>query len=128
MHRVSTDKEKNRLYLALGKLEGAEEIAQVAAKIRLACQELKPGFSCLTDLREYELVDETLETRIREIQAFLVGQGLTNVVRVVKKFGTWGHVQFDKSSMNVGYHARHVNSMEEALVILDGEFDKTREE
>ena len=128
MHRVTADKEKNRLYLALGKLNGAGEIAQVAEKIRLACQDLKPGFSCLTDLREYELVDETLESRIREIQKFLVGQGLTNVVRVVKKFGTWGHVQFDKSSMNVGYHARHVNSMEEALAILDGKPGKKKED
>jgi hypothetical protein len=125
MHRVNTDKGKNRLYLTLGKLEGAEEIAQVDEKIRLACQELTPGFSCLTDLREYELVDERLESRIREIQKFLVSQGLTNVVRVVKKFGTWGHVQFDKSSMNVGYHARHVNSMEEALSLLDGKPGKS---
>ena len=120
MYRVMADKQKNRLYLTLGKLDGPEEIEQLGEKIRCDCQDLTPGFDCLTDLREYELVDESLEANIKEIQEYLVGIGLANVVRVVRKFGTLGHFQFDKSSMDVGYHARSVNSMEEALAILDG--------
>ncbi len=119
MHRVAFDKDKNRLYLTLGKLEGQAEIAHVAEKIGKACRELEPGFDCLTDLREYELIDENLEVFIRDIQRYLVEAGIGRVVRVVRKFGAWGHLQFDRTSMNVGYHARHVNSMEEALAILD---------
>ncbi len=119
MHSILADKDKNRLYLTLGKLDSVEEIAQVAEKIRTVCRDLKPGFSCLTDMREYELLDENLEPSIKGVQEFLVKAGLRKVVRVVRKFGTWGHLQFDKSSMDVGYHAQNVNSMEEAQAILD---------
>lgn len=121
MHQVTVDKEKNRLFLTFGKVEGPDEIARVAEKIQTACRDLKPGFSCLNDLRDYELVDESLEASIRQIQEFLVKAGLATVVRVVRKFGTWGHLQFDRSSMHAGYHARNVNSMDEAMAILDAE-------
>lgn len=121
MHRVTVDKEKNRLLLTLGKLENTDEILEVVEKIKNACRDLKPGFSCLNDLRDYELVDVGQESLIRQAQEFLVKAGLARVVRVVRKFGTWGHLQFDKTSMNVGYHARNVNTIEEALVILDNE-------
>lgn len=119
MHRVEFDKEKNRLYLTLGKLENSDEIQEIAEKIRVACRDLRPGFNCLTDLRDYELIEKGLEPDIKAVQRFLVDAGLTRVVRVVRKFGTWGHLQFDKSSMDVGYHAQNVNSMDEALAILD---------
>ena len=67
MHRVEVDKDKNRLYLTLGKLEGADEIAQLREKIKNACQCLKPGFNCLNDMREYELIDEKLEARVKDV-------------------------------------------------------------
>jgi hypothetical protein len=121
MHRVTVDKEKNRLYLTLGKMESADEIMQVVEEIKTACQDLKPGFSCLNDLRDYELIDKTMEPSIKDAQKFLVNAGLIRTVRVVRKFGTWGHLQFDKASMDVGYHAQNVNSIEEALAMLDGD-------
>jgi hypothetical protein len=121
MHRVTVDKEKNRLYLTLGKIDGADEIARVAEAIQVACRDLTPGFNCLNDMRDYELLDETQEASIRQVQEFLIQAGLGKVVRVVRKFGAWGHLQFDKSSMSVGYHARSVNSIEEATAILDAE-------
>lgn len=123
MHRVVIDKDKNRLYLMMGKFDDADEIRQMAEKIRTACQDLKPGFCCLNDLRDYEPVDENLALFIRGVQEFLVKAGMKNVVRVVRKFGTWGHLQLDKLSMDVGYHALNVNSMDEALAILDKDSD-----
>src|SRR6056297_1156921 len=105
MHEVKIDKEKNRLYLILGKIEHANEPAELARKIRQACQSLKTGFTCLTDLRDYELLEEDREVIIEEIQNFLVQAGMAKVVRVVRQFGVWGHLQFDKSSMSLGYHA-----------------------
>jgi hypothetical protein len=121
MHRITVDKDKNRLLLTLGRLESTDEILEVVEKIKTVCRDLKPGFSCLNDLRDYELVDAGQESLIRQAQEFLVKAGLARVVRVVRKFGTWGHLQFDKTSMNVGYHARNVNTIEEALAILDNE-------
>lgn len=37
---------------------------------------------------------------------------MSKVVRVVRKFGRWGHVQFDKTSMDLGYSAQSVDSMD----------------
>ena len=121
MHQVEIDKDKNRLYLTLGKLEDEGEVIELAEKIRTVCEDLEPGFSCLNDMRDYELVDEKLEMIIKGIQEFLVGVGLGKVVRVVRKFGAWGHLQFDKTSMDVGYHAYNTNTIEDALAILDGD-------
>ncbi|OQX60949.1 MAG: hypothetical protein B5M56_10235 [Desulfococcus sp. 4484_241] len=123
MHSIRADAKKNRLYLTFGKLESSDELARVAEGIRDACRELKPGFTCLTDLRDFEPLDEQLEFFIKGVQEYLVETGVSKVVRVVRKFGAWGHVQFDKLSMHVGYHARYTTSMDEALEILDGKKD-----
>lgn len=120
MHVIRADKEKNRLYLTLGKLDAVEEMVKVAEEIRDACKDLRPGFTCLTDLRDFELLDEQYEFLITGVQEFLVKAGVSEVVRVVRKFGSWGHIQFDKSSMGVGYRGRYVHDMQEALDILDG--------
>ncbi|MFW6236813.1 MAG: hypothetical protein ACOC3F_00315 [Desulfosudaceae bacterium] len=119
MHCVTVDQEINRLWLTLGKVESPDEMAQVMGKIIVACRELRPGFTCLTDLRQYELVDASQELFIRQMQQYLVKAGLGKVVRVVKKFKALGHIQFDLSSMEVGYHAHHVYSIQEAVALLD---------
>ncbi|MFP4445717.1 MAG: hypothetical protein ACLFPD_05675 [Desulfosudaceae bacterium] len=121
MHEVRVDPEKNRLYLTFEKLDGPEEITEVGDEIREACQSLTEGFTCLTDMRNYELLDRELEVFIRGVQEFLVEAGMSKVVRVVRRFDRWGHLQFDRSSMGIGYHAENVNTIEEALAILDGE-------
>lgn len=128
MHEVRIDKEKNRLYLVLERLDSAAEIAEVGDKIRVACESLQQGFTCLTDMRNYELLDKDLEVYIQGVQKFLVQAGMSRVVRVVRRFDRWGHLQFDRSSMGIGYHAQNVNSIEEALAILDGDDDEVRDE
>lgn len=120
MHSIRADKEKNRLYLTFGELDAVEEMVKVAEEIREACKDLRPGFTCLTDLRDFEPLDEQYEYLITGVQEFLVNAGVSEVVRVVRKFGTWGHIQFDKSSMNVGYRGRYVNDLQEAMDLLDG--------
>ncbi|ABW67548.1 hypothetical protein [Desulfosudis oleivorans] len=123
MHSIRADKEKNRLYLTLGKLDSLEEMMKVAEGIRDVCKDLRSGFTCLTDLRDFELLDEQYEFLISGVQEFLVDAGVSEVVRVVRKYGSWGHIQFDKTSMNVGYRGRYANDMQEAEDILDGKVD-----
>lgn len=119
MHEIRTDMEKNRLYVTIGKVDGPSEMDAIAAEIETALGDLKPGFTCLTDLREYEVGEEKDEIYILKTQKMMVDAGLSNVVRVVKKFGVLGHFQFDKSSVEVGYHAQNVNTVAEAEKILD---------
>ncbi|MDY6903057.1 MAG: hypothetical protein SWH61_00080 [Thermodesulfobacteriota bacterium] len=120
MHKVSVDVEKNRIYITLGKLENVQEILDLGEALREESKKLNPGFSCITDLREYELLEENYEIYIKGIQEFLRDLGVSKVVRVVRKFGRWGHVQFDKSSIDLGYSAQFVDSMDEAESMLDG--------
>lgn len=121
MHEVHVDTSKNRLYVTIGKLEGREEMETIIEKISAACQELQPGFGCLTDLRDYEVGEEADEKYIFRGQKVMVDAGLKTVVRVRKQFGAWGHFQFDKSSVALGYHAQNVTSIKEAESILDAE-------
>ena len=47
MHEVRVDKEKNRLYITIGKLDGIEEIEIIVNKVEEACRNLTEGFDCL---------------------------------------------------------------------------------
>lgn len=119
MHEVRVDLTKNRLYVTVGKKESQDEIKTIVEKITQACKTLKPGFTCLTDLREYEVGPEEDEQYILQTQKTMVEAGMKNVVRVRKQFGALGHFQFDKYSVMLGYHARNVTSIKEAEKILD---------
>ncbi len=119
MHEIRFDKEKNRLYVSIGKLDGKEEIETIINEIEQACGNLKKGFGCLTDLREYEVRSEEEEAYIYKAQKIMVEAGLSNVIRVVKKFGYLGHYQFDKTAKAAGYHAKNVLTIDEAEEILD---------
>lgn len=120
MHDVKTDIGKNRIYITIGKLEGETEMQTVAQKVKTECMKLKKGFTCITDLRKYELQDEQFETYVKETQETMIKAGLSSVVRVRRETGLLGHFQFDNVSMDVGYHAENVTTMEEAEKLLDG--------
>lgn len=119
MHEVRADTEKNRLYVTIGKLDDETEMEAVADEVVDACTRLKPGFDCLTDLREYEVEDEIHERYIYRAQKAMVDAGVRKVVRVRKQFGSLGHFQFDKTSVRAGYHAQNATSLEEAERLLD---------
>ena len=119
MHAVKVDMEKNRLYITLGTFEGDDEMLELALKMRDATNQLQKGFNVITDLRDYKVMGKKFEDAMQGIQMFLVDSGLGTVVRVVRKFGAWGHMQLDKGAMNIGYHAEYVNTLEEALAIID---------
>jgi len=72
MHEVRVDKEKNRLYVSIGKLDGKEEIETIVSEIEQACGDLKKGFGCLTDLREYEVRGEEEEAYVYKAFIYIV--------------------------------------------------------
>jgi hypothetical protein len=119
MHDIRADIEKNRLYVTIGTLTDEAEIKTIVEKIKKSSAGLKPDFSCLTDLREYDLETEDLEMYIVQAQKAMVAAGLGRVVRVRKQFDSLGHFQFDKSSVSVGYHAMNATSIEDAEKMLD---------
>jgi len=121
MFDIKTDTKKNRIIITIGKLEGEAEIKALAQSVQSACRELKKGFTCITDLRKYAVMDDQFEKYVQETQAAMIEAGLSSVVRVRRETGLLGHFQFDNASSQVGYHAQNVTTMEEAEKILDGE-------
>ena len=119
MYDVKTDIDKNRIYITIGKLEGEAEMQALAQTIKSECQKLKKGFTCITDLRKYEVQDEQFEIYVTKTQEAMIAAGLSKVVRVRRETGLLGHFQFDNASMDVGYHAENVTTMEEAEKILN---------
>ncbi len=119
MYDVKADIDKNRIYITIGKLEGEEAMQALAQAVKSECQKLKKGFTCITDLRKYEVLDDHFEYYVKQTQEAMIAAGLSNVVRVRRETGLLGHFQFDNVSMDVGYHAENVTSMEEAERILD---------
>jgi len=119
MYDVKADIEKNRIYITIGNLEGEPAMQALAQTVKTECQKLKKGFTCITDLRKYEIQDDKFENYVKETQEAMVQAGLSKVVRVRRGTGLLGHFQFDNASMDVGYHAENVTTMEEAEKILD---------
>ncbi len=119
MYDVTADIEKNRIYITVGKLEGESAMQALAQAVKAECQKLKKGFTCITDLRKYEVQDDRFENYVTQTQEAMIEAGMSKVVRVRRETGLLGHFQFDNASMNVGYHAENVTSMEDAEKILD---------
>lgn len=119
MYDVKADIDKNRIYITIGKLEGEPAMQALSQAVKSECQKLKKGFTCITDLRKYEVQDDQFEKYVTQTQVAMIEAGMSKVVRVRRETGLLGHFQFDNASMDVGYHAENVTSMEEAEKILD---------
>ena len=119
MFKVKADKEKNRLYITIGDIPEKDERELLIQEIERKIQALKQGFDCITDLREYEVQHDESEMFIFRAQKRLTEAGMSNVVRIIKRFGSFAHFQFDKVSVTVGYHAKNAYSLDEAEAMLD---------
>lgn len=124
MNEVRIDTKKNRIYITIGRLEGEAEMDRIVKTIQMECARLNPGFTCLTDLRDYDIQDDVFEKYIKRAQEILVAAGMYKVVRVRRKMGALAHFQFDNASYEVGYHADSVTDLDEAEKILDAEAAK----
>ncbi|RJP78724.1 MAG: hypothetical protein C4522_11760 [Desulfobacteraceae bacterium] len=119
MYQVEADTDKNRLYIKIGKVSEQDDKESLIREIEHQIRNLKKGFDCITDLREYDVQPDETEAFIYRAQKILSESGMSNVVRVVKRFGSFAHFQFDKVSVSIGYHAQNANSIEEAEEMLD---------
>jgi len=116
MRRVLTDKIKNRLYLRFSKMTD-EEMAEEVVEIANAVKGLKPGFTCLTELRGMTAPTEKEKRMARLVMEYLSMMGVSKVVRV----GTESAFELlDQNSREVGsYSALHAKTIEEAESLLD---------
>ena len=115
MNRVFTDKNKNRLYLRLSKMTN-DEMADEVIEIANAVKELKPGFTCLTELKGLTEPTEKEQRMARLVMEYLAMMGVSKVVRV----GDESILEvMDQNSREVGrYNALRANTVEEAEALL----------
>lgn len=116
MQRVLTDKKKNRLYLRFSKMTN-DEMADEVIEIANAVKGLKPGFTCLTELRDMAVPSEKEKRMARLVMEYLSMMGVSKVARVGAEstFDT-----LDQNSWEVGrYSALRADTVEEAEALLD---------
>ncbi len=121
MYEVRIDKVKNRLYLSANEIfrREAREFAEI---IERECKKLKPGFTCITDLRRYKRQIGKVDRIIHDVQALLAKAGMKKVVRVVSPESAEVELQFEAISvLKIGYSAYTTTSMKIAEEILDKE-------
>ena len=120
MNRIEFNVAKNRLYLTLLN-GGSAEMKWFYRVVKHAVNMLKEGFSCLTDISEYDPKSLEDEELLVKIQVLLWKSGMGKVVRVRKSRSMSGHLQLEKASIATGYSAKVVRTIKEAEEILDVE-------
>lgn len=121
MFDVKADSDKNRLYITIGKA-GDEEIRGIVKEITHCVSRLKPGFSCLVDIRNMDIKYSEKQMYTMElIMGGLVDSGMGKVVRVVSKKNKISQMKMEKESRSLGYRARPASTIEEAESFLDEE-------
>jgi virulence-associated protein VapD len=120
MHEIRIDRSKNRLYLTLGQIEHDLEVNTIISTIMEVVEQLRSGFTCLSDLREYHVKTRQDEQFMREIQEILWEIGVEKVVRISRDYCT-DHFHFEQESLLwPAYPVTFVSSWEEGEAMLDG--------
>ncbi len=117
MFRVTSDPERNRLYITLaGHMEGPER--QEAMKALLAeTAKLSEGFGVVSDISSLHASNEEGFKDLLRVKAALKLKGAGPIVRVVKI--PLSRIQFERITEAAGYRAEEANSLEEADRRLD---------
>lgn len=121
MYKVESNSQKNRLYITLEDLE-TEDIKPILADLDTCIAKLKPGFTCLVDIRKMKFDPKKKGSEYVEIiQGALSDLGMGDVVRVVNQKDADHYLRMDEQSISLGYKAKPAYSVEEAENILDNQ-------
>ncbi|PIE70676.1 MAG: hypothetical protein CSA22_06665 [Deltaproteobacteria bacterium] len=120
MFKVIADPKKNRLYLTLGRISSTLETEAIIYQIEKAVQQLTKGFTCLKDLREYDVCPPVTEAFMQDCQVILWDAQIGKTVRVCKNIAECDLFSFETKSMVwPAYDVSKVECMKEAEAILD---------
>jgi hypothetical protein len=119
MYEVTSDTDKNRLYITLGELS-SELIKPILKDLAANVTRLKPDFTCLVDIRKMSVDAEAKGIEYIEIiQGALSDAGMKQVIRVVNEDNIQPYKKMDNSSQALGYPSDPATTIEEAEKILD---------
>jgi hypothetical protein len=117
MFTVTSNPERNRLYITLGGyLEGAER-QEVTKLIMAEAAKLAPGFDVVTDISDLHPSNKEGFKDLLRAKAALKLKGVGHIIRVVKIALT--RIQLQRISEEADYQEDYVESLEEADRRLD---------
>lgn len=126
MFRVTSDPERNRLYITLaGHLEGVERL-EVTKAIMAEAAKLDPRFDVVTDITALHASDQEGFKDLLRARSALKLKGVGHVIRVVKI--PLSRIQMERVSEAAGYQDESVDSVEEADLRLDALKAETKAE
>jgi hypothetical protein len=121
-YTISTDKDRNRLYVVFTGFFGDEETTEACEAVLAAARELGPGFDIVTDISGFKLTSETGASSIARLQKDLGALGVSRVVRVVGD-SVLANMQLSRTAREAGYgpgvKPDTVRSRAEAEELLD---------
>ena len=113
MYEISADVERNRLYLTLMDI-GPGEGKLFNNDIRVEVEKLKPGFSAVSDIRNFVVNAPEEGAWADQIIQYLVKMGMKRAVRI-----TGTSVSSQKGMEEAGYVAYMAENLEAAEKMLD---------
>jgi len=117
LYQVTTDVEKNRIYLQLKGFLQDDEVKKASDDVKKGINSLRPNFDIINDISEFNPATQEGKTIIKETQLYAVQKNVNRVVRITKN--VIGKIQFERSSKEAGYSAITVESVEQAHKFLD---------
>jgi len=115
MYQVRVDPGKNRIFIKLGKV-GSGEGELFFNEIKDAAGKLKKGFSAVSDITEFVIIDPKEGVWAEKILSFLAASGMELAVRV-----TGMPTDLKRKKEKLGYDVVMTGTLEEAEAFLDGE-------
>ncbi len=120
MHEIRADIDKNRLYFTLGRINQADELAEIIHKVQQAVHQLSRRFTCVTDLRQYALTGGLSDNFMRLCQEALWDSAIHRVARVHTPEQSVTHFPYELESLIwPAYNVETVPTLEEAELLLD---------
>ncbi len=113
MYSIRTDKAKNRIYIVLGAIETGEGETLVAG-IKAETAVLKPGFTCVSDITGFSVLDPKEAVWADTALKSLADAGMVRAIRV-----TGQKSEYRETTEKYGYKVGLAETAEEADRILD---------
>ena len=97
-----------------------EEARQYNIKFKQGVDQLDPGMTVITDLREFVPADESVRLVFAEGTEYALAKGIGRSVRIVNESVTSevANIQLNKTARTLGYEVEIARSFDEAKKIL----------
>ena len=118
MYSARTDLKKNRLYLTITE-PNRKTLIQALKDVEQLCLDLKPNFTCLTDLRNCKIISESVQDIIEKAQNRMWGLGLGKAVRMISDSNTDKPLVDMLHGVSAEYPVAYVTRVQVAEEILD---------